>query len=451
MARYPRSQAVRIEDEPVLTRRRTRSPQYPFAVNIRPWVLQPAFCVPVLPGETLKSANLQMRVVSDPIVSNTQGWWLEFYAFYVRAGDLRGGDDTNLRNLASSQVSQWGGTADAIDWNFGHAQATLPSFIKRCTAAVVDAYFRTDLPGAGTPEAEPAGIQGALPTVGIAGSSVFQSMRYEGQFNAGPAGDQWNKNWMAFQNMREAFSLVDKGVKDPNDAGYAPGGGQANPVNDFREYLSKSGVRVAPQLTESNAAYQKPELIRFVRDFAYPTPTVNQTDGTIKSTVQWSMAERIDKRRFLAEPGFICGYVCVRPKVYYGNQNGSLVDLFNAYNWGWLPPEYDDEPHMSMVQLTMGNVVQNGGTQVAWCDVKDLYLYGEQFTNFNPSGTITGAQVPNIVALPDAMLTNKRYPALTDAQKLFVDGGAAGTAQLCHVDGMMSFRIATRIRGDVTT
>lgn len=451
--RYRKGQDVTIQSESTLTRRRTRAPQFPFALHMRPWVLYPCLCAPVLPGETLKNAVVQARVVSDPLVSNVQGWWLEFYAFYVRAGDFAAPDDDNVRNLAASLASTWAGTNDAVDWGWNHGNANLPSFAKRATAAVVKAYFRTDVPGVNTAESEPASLDGTLPTVGVAGSSYWDSVQNEPAqaFGASPVkpsagASSWEQQWFAFQNLRNAVTREDFGVAPPGSANFNPAGGTAI-TGTFRDYLAQSGVRVAPQLKEDVAVFQRPELIRFVRDFAYPVPTVDNATGAIRSTVQWSLGERIDKRRFLAEPGFILCYMCARPKVFLSNVRGQACDLILNTSQGWVHPALDAEPHTNMKQLTTADIVQNGTTTVAWMDVRDLFLRGDQWTNFNPTGTLAAGTMCNRVVLPSADVMNKRYPALTDAQGVFVDGGGGGTAQFLHADGMVSLRVASRLGG----
>jgi hypothetical protein len=285
----------------------------------------------------------------------------------------------------------------------------------------------------------------------VAGNSYWDSVYDQAVVPPNVGSDSWNQQWQVFQQLRSVYTAVDTGTGSPGDAGYVPGSGIADPTNQFKEYLAKMGVRVAPQLTEPEPAYQKPELVRFVRDFAYPVPTVNQTDGTIKSTVQWSMAERCDKRRFMAEPGWLCGYVSIRPKVYMARAKGAWTDIINNTSAGWLPPEFDTEPATAILNLGTASAIVNGSTvATVWADARDLYLYGDQFLNFNPGTTLPTGAMCNLVALPSTDLTNKRYPVLTDAQGLFVDSGAMGTAQFLHVDGMMSFRIATRIGSDVS-
>ena len=70
-----------------------RRPQHKFRVDHKPWELQAICLAPVLPGETLKNALLQARVVSDPLVAPLVGWWIEYYFFYVKHRQLASSAD----------------------------------------------------------------------------------------------------------------------------------------------------------------------------------------------------------------------------------------------------------------------------------------------------------------------------------------------------------------------
>ena len=58
----------------------------------------------------------------------------------------------------------------------------------------------------------------------------------------------------------------------------------------------------------------------------------------------------------------------------------------------------------------------------------------------------------NVVDLPKAAggKLRKRYPALTDAQSVFVDDAAAGTAQFLETDGVMDVNLSTFVADDGT-
>lgn len=70
-----------------------------------------------------------------------------------------------------------------------------------------------------------------------------------------------------------------------------------------------------------------------------------------------------------------------------------------------------------------------------WVDVRDLYLYGEQFVNFALTETDAG-----FVALPTAGL-QKRFASATDADAMFA---GASPANMIRQDGIMTFNIAGR-------
>lgn len=436
MARYPRANDVRIETQSTLTRRRSRRPQHSWAIGVRPWQICPCMIAPVLPGESLKSASMQMRMISDPIVSPLQGWWLEWYLFYVRFGDLFSPADANYRAMISDPSAPGLATSpnvgDLADWNWYHGGNTTgapwyKNIWKDCYGPIVRAYFRKEGQEPGTT------LINSYDACRFAGANGLDTLYTDLELGTPTGADLWAKQWAAFQVAREAKLTT----------------------NTWEEYLAQSGVSTPPKLVEPQKDFQIPELVRFVRDFAYPTATVNQADGTIKTTVQWSMAERIDKRRFFAEPGFLCGIVVVRPKAYTFYQNGSLTDLYCTSNYGWPQPAYDTDPHTTMVShnaaaTPAGVGVVRGSSTVHWTDVKDLYLYGDQFINFDPQSIPAGmGSGITWVRIPKPALTNKTYPDITDSQMVFVDGGGAGTAQFLHGDGICSLRIATRL-GETT-
>ena len=79
----------------------------------------------------------------------------------------------------------------------------------------------------------------------------------------------------------------------------------------FEDYLKTFGVKAPPAIREEKHI---PELIRYVREWNYPANTVG-SDGSMNSQVVWSIAERADKDRFFAEPGFVFGVTTTRAKV----------------------------------------------------------------------------------------------------------------------------------------
>lgn len=429
---------VRIETESPLTSRRLRSPQHTWFVTLRPWVLQPVLCAPVLPGETLKNASIQCRVVSDPVANLVTGWWLEFYLFYVRVGDLPATTADQVRKVASDPAASFTGLTDAADPNYYHAQSNYASWLKKCTEPVVRAYFRRE----GEEWNASGSMVGTLPIVAVTGTSILDSVHLASEVGAGTGADTWAQQWSVYQNMRAAKLTT----------------------NTFEEWLAKYGVNVGPQLTETIQPKQDdfriPELLRFVRDFAFPTPNVDPQSGALAATLQWSLAERVDKSRFFAEPGWVVGYMTARPKVnIWQNLRTAQADVVQDGNTGFMQPDFDTDPHTSLVKVANG--ATTGATSLGpvyaaaavgdyWFDRRDLFLHGDQFTNGDPaSGTNPHLTVGNRVAMPRVGLglADLKYPATTDMDNMFV----ATSTKVLRADGIISFRIASRIGTDTTS
>ena len=76
---------------------------------------------------------------------------------------------------------------------------------------------------------------------------------------------------------------------------------QANNLMDmtYEDYLRSFGMQ--PKLEVSRV----PELLRHVREWTYPTNTVEPTTGVPSSALSWSIQDRADKDRFFKEPGFL--------------------------------------------------------------------------------------------------------------------------------------------------
>ena len=100
----------------------------------------------------------------------------------------------------------------------------------------------------------------------------------------------------------------------------------------------------------------------------------------------------------------------------------------------WLPAVMKDDPYTSMVHIDDANKANgplSGRTDGYWFDLKDLLLYGEQFSNFALTAN-DGA-----IALPAVDNVNKRYPTLAMAQGLFANSGKTDILE----DGVISLTI----------
>lgn len=420
------SRRKRVEIAEVQPARRTmRFPQHPFQIRTRPWQIAPFFIAPVLPGETMRNLLLQARAVSDPVKSKLLGWWNEYYFFYVRMRDLRGGEGNLVggRTLVEMfldpefDMSGWNTSAKTAWYHPG----TGPSFVKECLEAVTIHYFRLqqegvnefmigDLPAAHimrndwadslTPDsqrAEIADVDADLNADGTYTVSEIEKARY-----------QWEL--MRTQGLTQV---------------------------SYEDYLASYGVR--PQQTELHV----PELIRYVRDWQYPTSHVDPTDGTPTSALVWRTAERADKDRYFKEPGFLFGVNVARPKVYLGAQKGTVTDLMTDL-YAWLPAVLRDDVQASWRKINAfsadvfgGNGSSTGNAEAVWLDLKDLFLYGEQFVNFSLAETDAG-----IVALPEADM-QRRFASSTDADALFA---SASPANQIRTDGVVSLSIASSVQ-----
>ena len=413
-----------------------RSPQHPFYVTHRPFQLQPMFLAPVLPGETMKSLRLKSRAVTDPLKNGLIGWYLEYYFFYVKHRDLVGAPGVDVDDNPAYILEQMmldpaasttalNGTAytrnryyhgNGIDWI-----ALLEARLFDGTGGVN--WFRTDS------ESNAVGFVDGRYLIEVKGDSVMNSLIAEGTLD-----DALDVNVDADANstitvgeIKKAERLYDlmieNGLTDM----------------DYEDYLATYGVR--PRKEDSHI----PELVRYVREWTYPSNTIDPADGSPVGAGSWGITAGAQKPRLFKEPGFLIGFTCARPKTYFGNQKGTTASyLSNAYNW--LPALVDD-PRASFQLVpdgayaaakwpgVFGDITDAGG---AYFDMRDLFIYGEQFTNADLSGAIPTDQ--NFVALPTAAL-GRRYVASGDMDNLFV--GAAPLNQI-RQDGIVSLTISGR-------
>ena len=390
--------------------RKWRRPKHRFQVSHKPYQIQPFMLAPVLPGDTLKTASFQARVVTDPIKNPLVGWHQEYYFFYVKLTDLEirdqipemfldpAFDPTGLNAAANTKTYHAGG---GIDW-VAHA-------MQRCVAE----YFRD--------EGE------AWDVATLDGLALAQCFGRE---------DAWTDSLMQDDDAPET-PVADEDMGAVYGEQYAKWEAMAKlklTNLTFEEYLERAyGVAVEAE----NNDQHKPELLRYVRDWSYPSNTVDPTTGTPSSAVSWSIAERLDKNRFFKEPGFVLGLTVTRPKVYMANQKGSASQLLNKGE-RWLPSiVLGTEPHASVVNVPTGtgplpNITDDGGY---WVDLVDLFMYGEQFLSY----TTTDAGL-STVSLPSAAGSTK-YASSADIDALFKSAASNKVRQ----DGIVDLRILSRI------
>ena len=372
--------------------RRSRTPTHTFQVRHIPFGIQPFFIAPVLAGETMKNLLFQSRAVSDPIRNPLVGWWLEYYFFYVKLTDLDARD--TIMNALIDPTNSMASLNEAANIRYYHA-AGGPNWTKLCLKRVVEEYFRdegdawdifkvdTDIPQ--------AMLQGETWQNSLMTSAALVNNDFNVDLNANETitASEIERAWSQWQLLKSG-NLVDMSWED---------------------YLRTFGVKPPEEATH------RPELIRYVREWTYPTNHIDPTNGAATSAVSWGIQERADKDRFFKEPGFLFGVTVARPKVYSTKQTGSAVELMeNAY--AWLPAALRSDANASLVRNTGTNSVLTGlGATEYVVDMKDLLLYGDQFLNFDATAANINASG---VALPANDLSNIRFVPSADINGLFV-------------------------------
>lgn len=394
------------------TGRVTRKPMHSASIRQKPFIIQPFLLAPVLPGETMKSFLLQSRAVTAPIANPLVGWWLEYYIFYVKHRDLDGRDDFSEMMLdMDKDMSSYNESASAV---YYHAAGQI-NWSKLCLKRVVEEYFRKP------DEAFTDFNVDSMPLSRINQDGIFNSLVLDDDF------------------VQPADEAITVGVDDQITASEIDATlrtwqfQRANGLTpmDYEDWLATYGI--TPKAEE----HHRPELLRYVREWQYPSNTVDPTTGVPSSAVSWAISERADKDRFFREPGFVFGVTVARPKVYLRNQDGSVSDMLQDA-MGWLPAIMRDDPWSSVRKRTDTQMPYSVVTDANgyWLDIKDLFLYGDQFVNYAVSG-VTNA---NLVDLPTATL-NAEYPDTDD-----IDGFFAGTSKLISQDIAVQMTILGALR-----
>ena len=408
-----------IEDLPA-TGRKMRNPKHDFHVKVRPWQIQPICIAPVLPGETMKNLLLQSRVVSKPLKSPLVGWWTEYYFFYVKHRDLSTQSATLQAMMLDTTTSLAALRAGAQDLPFYTPNGGV-KYVEYCLQRVVEEYFREEEDGAWNSK-----LIDTLPIACVGKNTGFESLRAQSspvtqdeelpgevtELPFGASSGTWAASYAEWENMR-ALRLT---------------------VKTYEDWLAEYGVKTEEVIELEN----KPELLRYIREWQYPTNTVEPTTGVPSTALSVSVAERADKDRFFKEPGFVFGVQVVRPKVYFSNQKGALsAYMDDAY--AWLPPVLRDQTWTSLRNFAFGAGPLAGvaGAGGYWMDLRDLFVFGDQFTNYD----IVTAGDANHVVLPDATYQS-RYASSAMADALF---SAVAPANIIKADGIVSLGILGRI------
>lgn len=392
------------------TGRVPRRPQHRWYVEAVPFAIQPMMIAPVLPGETLKSGLFQSRVITDPIKNPIMGWWQEYYFFYVKLRDLHGRED--FTDMLVNLEKDLSGYEEAAAPAYNHYGGTI-NWTKLCHQVVVENYFRDE------GDAWDAYTHGGMPLAAV---------NAEGWTNSAALDDAYTQHDVNVDLNNDETITASEVEGAMRTWQYMRANGLTE--MDYEDYLRTFGIRVAPE------EVHRPELLRYIREWTYPANTVGTAGdqfGVPASAVSWAIADRLDKDRFFREPGFVVGYTVSRPKTYFGNLGGNGAGMMTDA-LSWLPAILKDDPWTSLKKFAQGTgplasvVTDEDGY---WVDVKDLLIYGDQFTN------VGWSNVENTMALPNASLTNRWFPDGTSIDALFLDAANNRVRQ----DGIINLNI----------
>lgn len=407
-----------------LMRRRTRRPSHTWHVRHRPYVIQPVAFAPVLAGETLKNLLFQCRAVADPIKNPLIGWWLEHYWFYTSLESV--GNEDFLWDPAVANGFNATKTTTALElYQVGSSasdsiEGPQEDFLGVIYNRIVDEYFRNEN------ETNASYRDGRLCLAQIPGNNLFDSLDTVTKYTSADVSLTVGADDVITASELERLQMQYEIMRDKT----------LTPMS-YEDYLRSQGVNVP---MSQQAKYDKPELIRFTREWTYPTNTVNPADGAPSSTVSWAVAERADKDRYFKQPGFIMGVTVARPKVYLKKQLGTMSGYLNtAYKW--LPRQLMGDVEAALHKVSVANAIMSNTEEVV-LDFRDLFEHGEQFLNFDPATT------PSTYGYNAMDTVEKygygRYPKTADINELFV----TTTRNNIRQDGVVDLQIATQLPRD---
>lgn len=400
------SMALKLEPISRTAARKLRKPEHKFLVSHSPMAIQPFMIAPVLPGETLKSLLVQARVVTDPVKHPLLGWWQEYYFFYVKHRDLDQRDVFTQMMLEpqADMSSVQSSTADAGQFYGG--RSGIP-WLDYSLARIVEVYFRDDNEDLG------AKVDGYW-------QAKVEAPGWMDDLMAGaPEIDDVNVDLNADSNI--TASEVERAMRHYEFM-------RMNNLTEmtYEDFIRAYGVRAA------DIELHRPELIRFVRLWSYPSNTIDASTGTPSSAVSWSVQERADKDRFFKEPGFVVGVTVTRPKVYFGGQD-TYVAAHMQTAFDWLPPQLTNDLAVSLKTFAGGAGPLVSANQYT-LDIRDLLMYGDQFFN-------DGSAVRSVLPVVSASAVNKKYLAAADIRKFFVDDADPGVKNKVRQDGIVMLNI----------
>lgn len=406
------------------TERLNRQPKHRFQVQTLPMSITPFMIAPVMPGDTMRNLWFESRAVSDPIKNRLIGWKKEYLFFYVKITDLLveamkqmfiDPENTDiaatLGNVANSQA-------------FYSAKGAVP-YLSTAYQKIVEHYFRDE------GEAWNNHVDG---TYGYAKAQLKDIGWMDNLTDKDdmPMGDDI-EDATTMQDLERLMSLYEQ-LRAMNIANMT-----------YEDWLRQQGIAI-PGKDED-----RPELLAHFSDFAYPSNTIDPTDGSATSALSWVFKNSQRDPKFFKEPGFIVGLTVTRPKMYHSGLAGSAAE-FLTRAWDWAPNYLRAMPETTLKRFD-GDTGPLGDRTTApdayWFDMQDVFIHGDQFHNVLPFNVVpadTGDY--NMVALPTGDTFNAKYPTQTGLDALFV---SASPLNKIREDGYVSLTILGDKRDNTQT
>lgn len=388
------------------TSRVGRYPKHTFQRDSVPYALSPFMIAPVLPGETLENLFMESRCVTGPIKNSIIGWKQEYYFFYVRVTDLL--NDAIRDMFIDPENTDLAATLGVAAKSSAFYTATGSiDYALRGYKRIVEEYFRDE------GEAWDAYTFGSDPNkLAVAQNRDIHWLDSATDKDDMPAGPDPASVSTAsdLEALMQAFEQL-RAL------------GIANMT--YEDFIRSYGISI-PKKDEN-----KPEMLCRFTDFQYPSNTIDPTDGSPSSAVSWVFKNGSKDRKFFKEPGFVVGVSVTRPKMYLGGLAGNLSG-FLSRAWDWLPNYLWSQESQAMTSLKkfssatgpMGD--RATGDDAYWIDMRDLFLYGDQWQNcytFADGADPTVQGQFNMSASPaPTAISGRKYPGIGFVNSLFVSG-----------------------------
>lgn len=409
-----------------------RYPKHTWNVASLPFTAQPFMLAPVLPGETLQNLYFESRIVTDPIENPITIWKKEYYFFFCPITALL--SDT-IRDMfvdpANTDLSATLGIA-ANDVPYYTAKGGI-DYTKRCVQSVWEHYFsdEDDVFANRLIQSADSALHAGIPLVQIRDRFWLDSIMDKDTMTALDGPDP-----SALTNMQDLESYM-AAFEHLRALGIAN--------MTYEDFLRSYGIAV-PGKDEN-----KPELLARFTDTQYPSNTIDPTTGVPTSAVSWVFKNSSRDPKFFKEPGFVIGITVTRPKVYFAGLAGSLASHLTRA-WDWLPNYLNEAAEDNLPFTSLKNFGPDTGplgdrttaTDGYWIDMRDLFLYGDQWQNrvaFDPAPKSTGS-IHALALPPGNNHHDYKYPNYAMIDALFL-GDGAGTSRV-REDGYCTLSVKGR-------